>query len=269
MANQKIAGSRSEHGPFVGWHSAAVALGCEQGYNTTIALGIGVSLMSARARWSLIVTLLCGVATAHAREISDGHSWTIYRNDSYGFSISYPADVFQVERGSEVRDGQSFVSLDGEARVLFGTWRNTGRLEPAAYRDHFAKRSYKGFSVRYRRLSENRFVLTGQGDGKRFYEKVTFSCQGRLISSVAMIYPSERREVYERIIGGMEKSFQPGSVEGCKPQTHSQARQSRKAPGLPGGRQTARSRMRDVPVTRNRRDDAKMAHGYGRPYMGR
>ena len=53
-------------------------------------------------------------------------------------------------------------------------------------------------------MSENRFVLTGEGSGKRFYEKLVCSCQGRLISSVAMIFSLERREIYEGLIGEME-----------------------------------------------------------------
>jgi hypothetical protein len=223
--------------------------------------------MSARGFWPSILILLCGVTIVHARDMSDGHSWTTYRNDQYGFSVTYPADVFQLEQGTETEDGRSLVSLDGEARVLIGTWRNSGRLDPAGYRDHFAKRSYEGFSIRTRRLSENRFALTGEGDGKKFHETVVFSCQGRLISSVAMIYPLERRQVYEPLIEGMEKSFQPGSVEACKPPPQSQARVIHKAPKVKGEK-TARSRKRDVAVVGSgRRHGSKMAHGYG--YMGR
>lgn len=139
------------------------------------------------------------------------------------------------------------MSLDGEARALIGTWRNSGRLDPAGYRDHFAKRSYEGFSIRTRRLSENSFVLTGEGDGKKYYEKAVFSCQGRLISSVAMIYPLEHRQVYEPLIEGMERSFQPGSVEDCKPPPQSQAQLMRRAPKV-RGEKTARSGKIDVPL---------------------
>lgn len=30
-----------------------------------------------------------------------GSDWTVYRNERFGFSLSYPADVFEVERTSE------------------------------------------------------------------------------------------------------------------------------------------------------------------------
>ena len=40
------------------------------------------------------------------------------------------------------------------------------------------------------------FVLSGEGDGKVFYEKVMFSCSGRLINSFAMIYPANKQDVF-------------------------------------------------------------------------
>ena len=34
-------------------------------------------------------------------------------------------------------------------------------------------------------------MLSGEGNGKTFYEKVMFSCGGRLINSFAMLYPTD------------------------------------------------------------------------------
>ena len=39
-----------------------------------------------------------------------------------------------------------------------------------------------------------------------------FSCNGRLINSFAMIYPSERGGLFDRIVEGIEKSFRPGTA---------------------------------------------------------
>lgn len=54
------------------------------------------------------------------------------------------------------------------------------------------------------------FVLSGEGDGKVFYEKVMFSCSGRLINSFAMIYPANKQDVFNPIIEQMEDTFRPG-----------------------------------------------------------
>ena len=52
-------------------------------------------------------------------------------------------------------------------------------------------------------------MLSGEGGGKTFYEKVMFSCAGRLINSFAMVYPTDQRDTFDRVVEGMEKSFRP------------------------------------------------------------
>ena len=37
-----------------------------------------------------------------------------------------------------------------------------------------------------------------------------FSCAGRLINSFAMVYPTDQRNTFDRVVEGMEKSFRPG-----------------------------------------------------------
>ena len=55
------------------------------------------------------------------------------------------------------------------------------------------------------------FVLSGEGDGKVFYEKVVFTCSGRLINSFAMIYPMERRATFDPIVERIENTFRGGT----------------------------------------------------------
>jgi hypothetical protein len=50
-------------------------------------------------------------------------------------------------------------------------------------------------------------VLSGEGNGKTFYEKVIFSCNGRLINSFAMIYSTDEGRLFDRVVEGIEKSF--------------------------------------------------------------
>ena len=76
-------------------------------------------------------------------------------------------------------------------------------------RTTIARESYAGYRIDYRRLAGNWFVLSGEGNGKTFYEKVMFSCAGRLINSFAMVYPTDQRDTFDRVVEGMEKSFRP------------------------------------------------------------
>ena len=146
--------------------------------------------MSSRAAVWVLTALLCQFAQARAPTAA--HDWTFLRNDRFGFSLHYPADVFAAERTSEAGDGQVFVSRDGNARLLVGALPNSDRQSPAAYQERIARQLLCRLPVTYRRLSSSWFALSGEGNGKTFYEKVIFSCNGRLINSFAMIYPSDR-----------------------------------------------------------------------------
>jgi hypothetical protein len=150
---------------------------------------------------------LAGQAVARDTRLEQG--WTDYRNERFGFSLRYPGDLFQPERVSEAGDGQVFVSRDGAARLLVGALLNDAGQSPAAYQDYIARQSYAGYRIDYRRLAGNWFVLSGEGNGKTFYEKVMFSCAGRLINSFAMVYPTDQRDTFDRVVEGMEKSFRP------------------------------------------------------------
>ena len=48
-------------------------------------------------------------------------------------------------------------------------------------------------------------------DGKIFYEKAIFSCGGQLITSFAMLYPADKREVFDPIVARVANSFVPGT----------------------------------------------------------
>jgi hypothetical protein len=153
----------------------------------------------------LLLTLT--FATAAQAEAQD---WRTYSNPRYGFSLQYPSDVFAVERTAEAGDGQLFVAKDGDARLLVGTLTNDTRFTPRSYQTYVAQNSYAGYRISYRRLGDTWFALSGEGNGKIFYEKAMFSCAGRLINSFAMIYPAHQRRVFDRIVERVEDSFRPG-----------------------------------------------------------
>jgi hypothetical protein len=220
--------------------------------------------------------ILCGssisVFAAPARH------WEEYRNARYGFSLQYPADVFALERTSDAGDGQVFVARDGQARLLVGALANDSAYSPAAYQDYVARHSYPQYKIGYQRLGGSWFVLSGESDGRIFYEKVIFSCRGRLINSFAMIYPTEQRHVFDPIVETIEDTFRPGlSCDGAGPSAV--PRQDQLAPlrhsgPLPHAERSAladriaRARGRDVFVILRRTSppfDRKVVRGYVSP----
>jgi len=155
---------------------------------------------------SLSVLALAFAAASSA----SAQDWRSYNNARYGFSLQYPSDIFAVERATEAGDGQLFVAKNGDARLLVGTLTNDTGFTPRSYQTYLAQNSYSGYRISYRRLGGSWFALSGEGNGKIFYEKAMFSCAGRLINSFAVIYPSDQRGVFDRIVERVEDSFRPG-----------------------------------------------------------
>ena len=117
-----------------------------------------------------------------------------------------------MERTSEAGDGQVFVSQVGNARLLVGALVNDSGFSPASYQEYIARHSYSDYEIGYRRLGQGWFVLSGEGKGKVFYEKVMFSCTGRLINSFALLYSVAERAFFDPIVERIEIPFGPAGI---------------------------------------------------------
>ena len=150
-----------------------------------------------------------------AQEARNPGGWQSYRNERFGLSLSYPATVFQMERTSEAGDGVVFGARGTDARMLVGALPNRDRHTVTTYQDFVARKSYAAYRIHYRPRGNTWFVLSGEGDGKIFYEKVVFSCGGRLINSFALIYPAADRQIFDPIVERVEDTFRAGTA-GCQ-----------------------------------------------------
>lgn len=212
----------------------------------------------------VVCTLATGVDAAP-------QNWTEYRNDRYGLSLEYPAEVFVVERQTEAGDGQVFVAAEGDARLLVGGLLNERGYSAASYQDYIARHSYGDYKLGYRRLGQTWFVLSGEGNGRIFYEKVMFTCGGRLINSFAMIYPADQRHIFDPIVERVEDTFKP--ARDCKraglalppPERRPALGSSRRVERSILADRIARSRGEDVIVILRRTGppyDRKVQRGY-------
>lgn len=156
--------------------------------------------------------------------------WRNYTNERYGFSLVVPSHVLAVEKKSDAGDGLVFASKDGEARLLVGTMKNTDARTPRTYQDFIVHQSYADYTITYRRGGDSWFVLSGEGNGKIFYEKVMFSCGSELISSFAVIYPAQQRRTFDPIVEKIEDSFRPANK--CGPRPAAKATPRRGAPNV-------------------------------------
>ena len=105
-----------------------------------------------------------------------------------------------------------FLSRDGNARLLAGALPNADGVNLRDYRALVLQQSYPGADIDYAPVGPTWFVLSGTRDGVMFYERVTFTCGGRLINSWAMLYPAAERHLYERIVERVARSYRAGEA---------------------------------------------------------
>ena len=161
-------------------------------------------MKTAGARAVLLVSLLTvGGLEATAQGAAETAT---YRNQRYGFTLTYPTALFAPQEPL-AEEGRIWVSPDGNARLLAGALPNADSMDLEAYRQFVLNKSYSGAAVDYAPVRGNWFVLSGTRDGVMFYERVTFTCGGRLINSWAMLYPAAERRVYDRIVEQVSRSY--------------------------------------------------------------
>lgn len=62
----------------------------------------------------------------------------------------------------------------------------------------------------YRPRGRSWFVLSGYRGDTIYYEKVMFSCRGRVVNVFAITYPVNERDIYDPVVERMENVFKPG-----------------------------------------------------------
>lgn len=137
--------------------------------------------------------------------------WTTYRNARHGFSIAFPTNSFADEPANENEEGRLMVSKDGNARLLVGAFENADATTMAAYRAYLLEQNYPGAEIDYAPVRDKWFVLSGTRDGTMFYERVSFTCGGKLINSWALLYPSAERRQWDRVVERIARTYSPGA----------------------------------------------------------
>jgi hypothetical protein len=151
-----------------------------------------------------------GGARLAAQDFAPSEEVATYFNKRFGFTISYPTAYFSPQEPLR-EDGRVWASPDGRAKLLAGAFGNDEGLSLIAYRAFLMKESYGNAEIDYAPVRDGWFVLSGTRDGTMFYERVTFSCGGKRINSWAMLYPATEREVYDRIIEKIARTYRPGA----------------------------------------------------------
>jgi hypothetical protein len=137
--------------------------------------------------------------------------WATISNERYGFMLAYPGNVFSPQEGAAREDGQVLVSRDGNARLLVATFENDAGATLDEYRQQLLNENYSGADLDYAPSKKKWFVISGTREGTMFYERVSFTCGGRLINSWALLYPAAERQFYDRVVEAIARTYTPGA----------------------------------------------------------
>ena len=135
--------------------------------------------------------------------------WVVERDDELGFQFTYPRHLFQPTEGEGRPSFHYFVSSDAEAKFMVGAWNNEAGQTPGEFKRWLLANTGGYDEQTYVPRGRSWFVISGYRDDAIYYEKVMFSCAGRIVNVLAISYPKESRRLYDPIVEQMEDSFRP------------------------------------------------------------
>lgn len=139
-------------------------------------------------------------------------NWETIQSERHGFMIAYPGSVFTSrEDGPNSDDGHVLISRDGGARLVVGAFPNDTDASLAEYRAQLLSDNYGGADLDYAPVKKRSFIISGTRGDMHFYERVSFTCGGRLINSWALLYPVSERHIYDRIVEAIAPTYSPGA----------------------------------------------------------
>ena len=161
---------------------------------------------------SSLLAIFCGVIAGNAEAAGKRFAdWATISHPRHGFHIAYPGNVFSTTGGKVSEDGQVFVSRDGDAKLIVGAFINESQATLEEYRTQLLEENYPGANLDYTPVNRKWFVLSGTQGDTLFYYRVSFTCEGRLINSWALIYPVSERRFYDRVVEAVARTYTPGA----------------------------------------------------------
>lgn len=140
------------------------------------------------------------------RRVAALDKWTTFRNDHFGFKISYPPD-FEIGAGKQDSFRRLLVSVDGRAHLVISSGYVPETMTIASYRSELMRGPYRGARLDYAPLRETWFVLSGDLGSRAFYERVTIACDGETFHGFRLDYPAAERRYYSQVIEIMHAGY--------------------------------------------------------------
>jgi curved DNA-binding protein CbpA len=175
-------------------------------------------------------TISPGPAVSRAKPAT----WVAYTNARLGFTLRYPADVFESGKGAD-SDDRLLASRDGRALLRIFATTNRVPTTIAEYRRSLIAQRYADARFDYTPQRQDWFVLSGSVAQEMFYERVTFSCNRRSIHGWVLVYPLAERSYFDAIVEEIHRSYRYTAGR-CGESEPSAPRPTRDGKSRPAGR---------------------------------
>jgi hypothetical protein len=189
---------------------ASVCLVCSDDFDVSEACQLEEDKMSKLGS----IASICVLSLAALFPIGIGRSatppWSLEQDADLGFRYAYPRTLFSEIEGDGKPAFHYFVSHDSDAKFLVGAWDNREGKTPNEFKRWLVTNAGGYEEVTYRPRGRSWFVLSGYRGDDIYYEKVMFSCRGRVVNVMAITYPTAQRDRYDPVVERMEDTFKPG-----------------------------------------------------------
>jgi len=131
-----------------------------------------------------------------------------YANGRFGFTLTYPSNLFVIKKLSDNGDGVILLNRDKSLELrAYGSWYGSNIKK--IYRDNLGWAKNAGERVTYKVLKKNWFVLSGVNKEKQtiFYQKSYF--KGGKSVSFRLKYPIRDKAKYDSLVSFISKNFKP------------------------------------------------------------
>lgn len=157
----------------------------------------------------LPVAALAFVLVIEAGGAVASQQWQTQQDPEFGFRFSYPKNIFQAEK-FEPPSFHYFASASHEAKFVVGAWENSDGQTPEELKRWMLANGKAYDDITYEPRGRSWFVVSGYRGERIFYQKVVFSCRGRVANLMGISYAVADRRTFDPVVERMEDDFKPG-----------------------------------------------------------
>ena len=150
--------------------------------------------------WASSVALLNGQTPA-----ADHHTWKVYTNVRFQYSICYPEDLLVPQGEAENSDGQKFLAKDGAQLIVFGQNNALNDSLKQVQAETASRLAGASGKVTYQAIKPGWFVVSGQNEQSIFYSKTLYAHEQ--FKSFELTYNSGSSAIYKTVVTRLAGCF--------------------------------------------------------------